>query len=186
MRRAGDGESPSIAFLIRGAGAKESKIDELSRLELEAFGLRKIERRSASTEILMSLQAYFVWRHMLLLALWLVWPKVQSAHDRSRTSGFLLLDDRSGRFFIPQRTAGFYRDDRWSDGLSVTEDVISELVFGHSEFLWQKVRACSQQDVQYGDFRDAPERPMRCRQCVVSLPKFERYLRTHMNEMKGP
>jgi hypothetical protein len=74
MRRAGDGESTSIPFLIRVAGAEEGKIDELSRLEFEAFGLRKIERRSAGTESLMSLQAYFVWGHMLLLPLWLVWP----------------------------------------------------------------------------------------------------------------
>jgi hypothetical protein len=102
MRSAGDGESTGIPFLIRVAGAKESKIDKLSSLEFEVFRLRKIERRSAGTEILMSFQAYFVWRHMLLVtSLVSLAHKVQSAHDGSRTSGFLRLDDRSGRFFIP-------------------------------------------------------------------------------------
>src|ERR1700740_1215091 len=66
MRRAGNGESASIPFLIRVAGAEESKVDELSRLEFEAFGLRKIERRSAGTESFMSLQAYFVGWHGVL------------------------------------------------------------------------------------------------------------------------
>ena len=50
MRRAGDGESTSIASLIRIARAEESKIDELSCLEFETFRLRKIERRSAGTK----------------------------------------------------------------------------------------------------------------------------------------
>src|ERR1700758_754731 len=66
MRRAGDGESTSIDSLIRIARREKSKIDELSCLEFETFRLRKIERRSAGTKGLVSLQSYLVRWHRVL------------------------------------------------------------------------------------------------------------------------
>src|SRR5580704_3438654 len=68
MGCAGNGESASIAFQIRVACAKESKIDELSCLEFEIFGLLKIERSGARTNSFIGLQAYFVGWHRFLVA----------------------------------------------------------------------------------------------------------------------
>jgi hypothetical protein len=56
-----------------------------------------------------------------------------------------------------------------------------DLVFGNAEFLRQKARARSQQDVQSRDFGYGSERGVRRRKPVVGFAKFERYLRTHMN-----